>query len=539
MSDTNNPNIPPPYGFGPAYQEWAKANILFLKRRINYLATYGGGSGSGMAIGNTVTGADGDRVLFTDTDGKLAQSSNLTFDGYVFTATGDFHVKNLFEPLQSFEFTFGGSPVTGSILYTSPDGTQLIVTFPTNTTNTEILFPTDVSGTVALESYVDTFVTGLSPKTAVRVATALALPASTYDNGLGTITGNSAGVLTVDGVATVLGDRILVKDQADPVENGIYTVTTEGTGGGAAFVLTRSTDANTGTELVAAYTYTGAEGSTLANKGFVQATPSPITIGTDPIVWNLFNSNTYSAGTGIRIGSGNLIYSKLSEGVTGGQDAIGGTAADDTFTLKGSSSTANRTTTAPAFIIKSMGPLAGSSGAQVFASIPVTVNASGTAGYTAIKVPITETATGSGTNNFIEFLGGASGTTSKFSIANTGTITVAAGANRFANDVSAVTADTSFILSLTQNETWIRTGFTTAKTITVPPNSGAGSVAFPIGTQINIAQWANGGTTTFVEGSGVNIRSKGSLKTINGQYVWVTLKKVDTNEWALIGDLTT
>lgn len=536
MSDTNNPNIPPPYGFGPAYQEWAKANILFLKRRINYLATYGGGSGSGIAIGNTVTDADGERVLFTDIDGKLAQSSSLTFDGYTFSTIGEVHVKSPFESLQSFDFTFGGSPVTGRILYTSPDGTQLIVTFPTNTTNEEILFPSDVSGTLALESYVDTFVTGLSPKTAVRVATALTLPASTYDNGLGTITASSPGVLTVDGVATVLGDRILVKDQADPIENGIYTVTTEGTGG-AAFVLTRSTDANTGTELVAAYTYTGAEGSTLANKGFVQATPSPITLGTDPIVWNLFNSNTYSAGTGIRIGSGNLIYSKLSEGVTGGQDAVGGTAADDTFTLKGSSSTANRTTTAPAFIIKSMGPLAGSSGAQVFASIPVTVNASGTAGYTAIKVPITETATGSGTNNFIEFLGGASGTTSKFSIANTGTITVAAGANRFANDVSAVTADTSFTLSLSQNETWIRTGFTTAKTITVPPNS---SVAFPIGAQINIAQWADSGTTTFVPFDGtVTIRSKGNFKTINGQYVWVTLKKVDTNEWALIGDLTT
>jgi hypothetical protein len=183
-----------------------------------------------------------------------------------------------------------------------------------------------------------------------------------------------------------------------------------------------------------------------------------------------------------------------------------------------------------------MGPLAGASINQIYTNIPVSISSTGTSGWTVLKVPVSDTSTGTGTKNFIEFLGGAAGTTSKFAVANTGTITVAAGANRFANDVSATSSDAAFALSLIQNETWIRTGFTVPRIITVPLNS---TVAFPIGAQINIAQWGAGTVTFAGESGSVNILSKGSLKTINGQWVWVTLKKVDTNEWALIGDLTT
>lgn len=78
---------------------------------------------------------------------------------------------------------------------------------------------------------------------AVRLATNAALPACTQAGaGVGaTLTGNAVGILTVDGVNTVINDRILVKNQAAQDDNGIYKVTTEGTAG-AAFVLTRATD---------------------------------------------------------------------------------------------------------------------------------------------------------------------------------------------------------------------------------------------------------------------------------------------------------
>jgi hypothetical protein len=73
-------------------------------------------------------------------------------------------------------------------------------------------------------------------------------------------------------------------------------------------------------------------------------------------------------------------------------------------------------------------------------------------------------------------------------------------------------------------------------TITVPPNSGAGSVAFPIDTEIAIVRY-NSGTVTIVAGSGVTINSKNGDNEISGQYGSVALKKIATDEWVLVGSL--
>jgi hypothetical protein len=73
-------------------------------------------------------------------------------------------------------------------------------------------------------------------------------------------------------------------------------------------------------------------------------------------------------------------------------------------------------------------------------------------------------------------------------------------------------------------------------TVTVPPNSGVGSVAFPIDTEIAIVRY-NSGTVTIVAGSGVTIRSKNSETKISGQYGSVALKKIGDDEWVLVGSL--
>src|SRR3972149_3276601 len=86
----------------------------------------------------------------------------------------------------------------------------------------------------------------LGRKLSCRCATAAALPAVTAaGSGVGkTLTADAVGVLTVDGIATFLNDRILVKNQVTGANNGIYLCTTEGTAG-VAFVLTRATDFDT------------------------------------------------------------------------------------------------------------------------------------------------------------------------------------------------------------------------------------------------------------------------------------------------------
>lgn len=128
-----------------------------------------------------------------------------------------------------------------------------------------------VSSDVATKGYVDALVAGLKWKQSVVVATTAAgTLASSFENGD-----------TVDGVVLVTGDRILLKDQADPKENGIYTVNASG-------APTRATDADAGTELVSAAVFVSS-GTVNADKAFV-CTPNAITLGVTNVVWTSFAS---------------------------------------------------------------------------------------------------------------------------------------------------------------------------------------------------------------------------------------------------------
>ena len=73
----------------------------------------------------------------------------------------------------------------------------------------------------------------------------------------------------------------------------------------------------------------------------------------------------------------------------------------------------------------------------------------------------------------------------------------------------------------------------TAVTATVPANA---TVAFPVGTVIEVAQYG-AGTVTIAAAGGVTLRSRGSVFTIAGQYGSVGLRKRGTNEWVVVGDL--
>ena len=72
-----------------------------------------------------------------------------------------------------------------------------------------------------------------------------------------------------------------------------------------------------------------------------------------------------------------------------------------------------------------------------------------------------------------------------------------------------------------------------ANTLTVPPNS---SVAFTVGTYINVSQYG-AGQCTITPGSGVTLRNANGLKTA-AQYSMATLYKRGTDEWLVGGDLS-
>lgn len=145
------------------------------------------------------------------------------------------------------------------------------------------------SAEVATKGYVDGLVNGLYWKDPVDLATIAALPACTYNNGSSgvgaTLTANANGALTVDGVAVVGGDRILVKNQAGGspdigLQNGIYTVTNKGAAG-APFVLTRTVDLDQNSEFPASAVFV--RGGSLGSEGYVCTNDAPPTLGTTVI----------------------------------------------------------------------------------------------------------------------------------------------------------------------------------------------------------------------------------------------------------------
>ena len=117
----------------------------------------------------------------------------------------------------------------------------------------------------------------------VAVATTAVLPGTvTYNNGtLGvgaTITVADAAIGTIDGYTVVAGDRILVKNQAAALQNGIYIATTLG---GGDYVLTRTTDADAGTtsELSPGFNIIVRNGTAGAKRMFICTSPTSISVG--------------------------------------------------------------------------------------------------------------------------------------------------------------------------------------------------------------------------------------------------------------------
>jgi hypothetical protein len=187
--------------------------------------------------------------------------------------------------------------------------------------------PTDIAN----KAYVDAIAAGLSPKASVQEATLAALPSNTYNNGASgvgaTLTGAATGVLTVDGIAVALNDRVLVKNEAAALGNGIYVCTVAGAVG-VAYVLTRSSGTNSGAGVLGSYTFV--ETGTQAATGWVNTNTSAPTMGTTAITFTQFNAGaTYTAGTGITLTAG--AFNITSTAVTAGSY----TAANITVNARG------------------------------------------------------------------------------------------------------------------------------------------------------------------------------------------------------------
>jgi len=292
-------------------------------------------AGSNVTITNgngTVTIAANDQ--FTGTVTSVAASggaTGLTFTGSPITSSGT--------------LTLGGTLAIGSggtgasnagaartALGAAALGANTDITSIALTSGTILNAPT--SGTdIVNKAYADSIASGINFHQAVRLATVAALPAYTYNNGTGgvgaTITANANGALSIDGVAVVAGNRVLIKDEvgAAQANHGVYVVTDTGSsggpgpgpGGGNPFILTRATDFDTAgpgvDQIDAGDFFLVTAGATLANTSWVQQTPLPVTVGTTPIIFSQFGAPVlYSAGTGLSLAG--TVFSITNTGVT-------------------------------------------------------------------------------------------------------------------------------------------------------------------------------------------------------------------------------
>ena len=162
-------------------------------------------------------------------------------------------------------------------LVTPSSGVFTNISTTTGTISTTPANPTDLVN----KNYVDMFVQGYAIKAECQVAS----------------TGNLtlSGLQTIDGYTTLVGDRVLVKNQTTQAQNGIYVV--------ASGAWARSSDANTWNSLISAFTFIQ-NGSTQANSGWVCTISTGGTLGTTPVTWSqLASAASYFAGTGLTLSS--------------------------------------------------------------------------------------------------------------------------------------------------------------------------------------------------------------------------------------------
>lgn len=147
----------------------------------------------------------------------------------------------------------------------------------------------------ATKAYVDNLAAGLSWKDEVVAAT-------TTNGALATAFANTQ---VIDGITLATGNRILLKNQTDPKENGIYLVAVSG-------APSRVVDANTSVGLQSA-TVLVVKGTVNKDTSWTQTTDSPV-IATDNIVFAQFGAGTtYTAGNGL---TGTTTFSVLANGTS-------------------------------------------------------------------------------------------------------------------------------------------------------------------------------------------------------------------------------
>jgi hypothetical protein len=153
----------------------------------------------------------------------------------------------------------------------------------------------------ATKAYVDAASMGLSVKEAVRAATLTNITLS--------------AVQTIDGVVLNVGDRVLVKNQTNAAQNGLYVVSSGS--------WTRSSDATLNVDVQAGLFAFVEEGSVNADSGFVLATDNPIDVGSTDLSFVQFTgAGQINAGLGLTKSGNTLDVNGTADRISTSSDAV-------------------------------------------------------------------------------------------------------------------------------------------------------------------------------------------------------------------------
>jgi hypothetical protein len=199
----------------------------------------------------------------TQLDAKGASNANLNTIGGLSNADGNFIVGSGSTWVAEAGSTARASLGLGTISTQAANSVAI-----TGGTITGLGAPSSGSD-AANKTYVDDLVTGLKTRIITRVATTANINLSNaLENGD-----------TLDGITLATGNKVLVKDQTDATENGIYNVVASGT-------ATRDTDYDTVAELAGQLVIVQ-EGSSNADKIFLCTTDNSGSIGSVNIVFTV------------------------------------------------------------------------------------------------------------------------------------------------------------------------------------------------------------------------------------------------------------
>ena len=310
----------------------------------------------------------------------------------------------------------------------------------------------------ATKQYVDSIAAaGIHYHDPVRVEREGNLTA-TYNNGtagVGATLTNSGtqAALVIDGVTLNSADRVLVYEQTDQTQNGVYTVTNTGSAS-TNWVLTRATDADSygpsdPDSLGQGDAFFVQEGAAGAGETYVMNTEGTITFGTTNITFAQYSSaQIYSAGNGLTL-TGVTFAAGAGTGVTvnANDSAIGqdvGTSADVTFNTVSADLTGNVSGAVT-------GNASTDSALQTARNIALTGAVTGSTSFDGSgNVSITTTATSDPTITLGGDLSGSATLTNLGNATLTATInanSVALGTDTTGNYIAAVSAGTAIDIS--------------------------------------------------------------------------------------------